>query len=75
MALTLEEFKTHQNYAMELQRMALWYAERGEDRTSLDVQAAAFRASKIRPTKETPATDPAPAAPVAAVKTAKERAA
>lgn len=75
MALTLEEFKQHQDNAVQLQRLALWYAERGEDRVSKDVQGAAFRASKLRPAKETPAAEqPASAAP-AAVKTAKEKAA
>ena len=76
MALTLEEFKQHQDNAVQLQRLALWYAERGEDRISRDLQAAAFRASKLRPMKETPAAEqPAPVGPVAAVKTTKEKAA
>lgn len=74
MALTLQEFKEHQSNAVALQRLALWYAERGEDRVSKDILAAASRASKVRPTKEAPAAPES--APVAPVKTtAKEKAA
>lgn len=75
MALTLEEFKAHQNHKLSISTLALWYAERGEDALSRDLLTAALRASKLRPTKETPAVDPAPAAPVGAIKTAKEKAA
>lgn len=71
MALTLEQFKEHQANAVALQRLALWYAERGEDRVSRDILAAANRASKIRPMKEAPAAPQA--APVKAI--AKEKAA
>jgi hypothetical protein len=75
MALTLEEFKTHQNHKLSISTLALWYAERGEDALSRDLLTAALRASKIRPTKETPAAESASVAVVTAVKPTKEKAA
>lgn len=73
--LTIQTLKEAQAHVLTLQRLALWFAEQGQNRISTDIQGAALRASKLRVPKETPAADPAPAAPVAAVKTAKEKAA
>lgn len=73
--LTLQTLKDAQAHVLTLQRLALWFAEQGQTRISTEIQGAAFRASKLRAPKEAPAADPAPAAPIAAVKTAKEKAA
>lgn len=73
--LTLQTLKEAQAHVLTLQRLALWFAEQGQNRISTDIQGAALRASKLRAPKETPAADPALVAPIAAVKTTKERAA
>ena len=73
MALTLDQYNELQPYVLTLQRLALRYAELGELKIAKDLLTASVKASRLRPTKETPAADPAPAAPVAAVKPAKEK--
>ena len=51
MPLTLEQYNALQPRVLEVQRLALYFAELGEQRVSRDLLAAATRASKIRPTK------------------------
>jgi hypothetical protein len=53
-------------HARELQRLALWYSEHGEDRISRDLQTAALRVTKLRPAKESQLSiplQPSPASP------------
>lgn len=67
--LTIETLKEAQAHVLTLQRLALWFAEHGQNRISTDIQGAAFRASKLL---VKPAADPAPPAPA---KSTKEKAA
>ena len=69
--ITLQTLKEAQAHVLTLQRLALWFAEQGQNRISTDIQGAALRASKLRAPKETPAAEqPAPA-----ITTKKEKAA
>ena len=59
MALTLEQYTAIQPRILETQRLALFFAECGETKVARDLLAAATKASRLRPTKETPAEVPA----------------
>lgn len=80
MQLTIELIREARDHAAALQRIALFFSSIGQIDTSIKCQQAALMAQKLKVPKEpaakqTPAVDPAPAAPIAAVKTAKEKAA
>lgn len=62
MALTLDQFNELQPHVLTVQRLALRFVELGETKVAKDLLAAATKASRLRPTKETPvAEQPAPA--------------
>ncbi len=75
MQLTVELIREARDHAAQLQRIALFFSGIGQIDASIKCQQAALMAQKLKVPKPAPAADPAPAAPLAPVKTTKEKAA